>query len=328
MTDVAGRGLAAAVRLLPPHRREWGLAMQAELAAIAGARDRRRYTLGCTRAVLTQPAALRTAGANLLVLAFGAVAVGLALSYRSVGVRVETLVLLVVLGLAAWRGRRPGRLGPVADYPTARRARTGGCVLVGGCVMLFLASGKHDDPSGWWLAALAMALYFATVLAATARSASADPVVLRAAAAAALAGLAAWWIPMLLLAGVRSHPHLALAAAGLAALAAALATGRRLTGGAPAALAGVGAATATCLLIFLAAVGTYGAFPRLAPDIAGPGDAGGLTPAARAETNRIESTDPYVGEFLLGALLGAVLISAAPSSGGERRLRSARLRDG
>jgi hypothetical protein len=80
-------------------------------------------------------------------------------------------------------------------------------------------------------------------------------------------------------------------------------------------MTGIAAATATCLLIFLAAIGTYAAFPKLVPDIAGPGNAGGLTPAARAETNRIESTDPYVGEFLLGALFAAALISAAPARG-------------
>ncbi|MFL6145085.1 MAG: hypothetical protein ACJ72N_24870 [Labedaea sp.] len=49
------------------------------------------------------------------------------------------------------------------------------------------------------------------------------------------------------------------------------------------------------------------AAPGLVPDISGPADAGGLTPAAKAETNRIESIDPYVADFLFGALLGGVL---------------------
>jgi hypothetical protein len=320
MNDLAGRGLAAAVRLLPPQRREWGLAMQAELAAIDAGRERRRYALGCTRAVLTQPAALRTAAAPMLLLAFGAVATGLALSYPSAGVRAETLTLVAILGLVASRARRPGRLGPVADAPFARRARATGVIVVGGSVMLMLAWGKHNDPSGWWLVALALALYFVAVLAATSRRTAARPGALQVAAAAALVGLSAWWIPMLLLAGVRSHPHTALLAVALAAAAAVLALGRR-GGAAHVATAGLAAATATCLLIFLAAIGTYAAFPQLVPDIAGPGNAGGLTAAARAETNRIESTDPYVGEFLLGALFAAALISSAPAYGIERRTR-------
>lgn len=313
MSDIAGRGLAAAVRLLPPQRREWGLAMQAELATIDTGRERRRYALGCTRAVLTQPAALRTAAAPVFLLAFGAVAIGLALGYPSAGVRGETLALVAILGLAASRARRPGRLGPVAEAPIARRARATGVIVVGGSVMLLLASGKHNDPSGWWLASLAMALYFIAVLAVTSQRTAAQPRALQVVAAATLVGLIAWWMPMLLFAGVRSHPQTALLGVILAALAAALALGRR-SGAAHVAMAGIAAATATCLLIFLAAIGTYAAFPQLVPDIAGPGNAGGLTPAARAETNRIESTDPYVGEFLLGALLAAALISAAPAS--------------
>ena len=62
------------------------------------------------------------------------------------------------------------------------------------------------------------------------------------------------------------------------------------------------------VLIFLAAIGTYAVSPALAPDVA----PAGLAPAARAEVNRIESIDPYVGEFLLGALLAAALIAGAP----------------
>jgi hypothetical protein len=318
VSDLAGRGLAAAVRLLPPQRREWGLAMQAELAAIDGARERRRYALGCVRAVLTQPAALRSAAGHVLVPAFGAVAVGLALDYRSAGVTAEALVLVAILGLAAARGRRPGRLGPVADGPTARRARAIGYFVVGGSVMLLLSWGNHDDPSGWWLAAPAMALYFIAVLAVTSSRTDAEPRALRVAGAAALVVLTAWWTAMLLFAGVRSHPQSALLAVALAALGAALVMGRA-GNDAEVAIAGVGAAVATCLLIFVAAVGTFAAFPGLAPDIAGPGGAGGLTPAARAETARIEAVDPYVGEFLLGALLAAAVIAAAPAPSHGRR---------
>jgi hypothetical protein len=69
-------------------------------------------------------------------------------------------------------------------------------------------------------------------------------------------------------------------------------------------LAALGTAFATCLAIFVVAAGTYAALPRLAPDIA-PGNA-----ADPQLENQIESTDPYVGELLLGALLGVALIGA------------------
>jgi hypothetical protein len=72
---------------------------------------------------------------------------------------------------------------------------------------------------------------------------------------------------------------------------------------------------ATCLAVFVVAAGTYAALPRLAPDIA---PANATNPLLE---NQIESTDPYVGELLLGALLGVALIGAAV----EGRVRPTRL---
>ena len=58
--DLSNRALAVTVRLLPSHRSEWGRAMQAELASLDDVRARRRYALGCARAVLSDRAAMRT----------------------------------------------------------------------------------------------------------------------------------------------------------------------------------------------------------------------------------------------------------------------------
>ncbi|HWK30406.1 MAG TPA: hypothetical protein VNS09_27820 [Solirubrobacter sp.] len=57
--------LALVVRLLPD--RDWGRAMLAELAAIDDRRARRRFALGCVRAVVTRPAAWLRLGAIALV---------------------------------------------------------------------------------------------------------------------------------------------------------------------------------------------------------------------------------------------------------------------
>ena len=223
----------------------------------------------------------------------------LASDIRSIGVRVETYVLLAVLGVVAWAGRRRG----VADAPMARRFRGAGYAVVGGSLLLlFTGPGGDGDPGGFWIAGLAFVLSLTAVVVVTARGASAGT--LRIVAAVTVAGAAAWWVPMLALDSVRAHPQWALAVVVACPLLAA-----RLARDAE--IAALAAAFASCLLIFVVAVGTYAAFPALAPDI---GAAEAINPALE---NQIESTDPYVGELLLGALLGAALIAAVRSHPGR-----------
>ena len=87
------------------------------------------------------------------------------------------------------------------------------------------------------------------------------------------------------------------------------------------------AGIAICLLIFAAAAGSYRLFPGLAPDIAGTTTAGGLTPAARAQTNQTESTDPYIAELVLGALLGSALVVWTVAAGRVTRRDTGRAAD-
>jgi len=47
--DPLGRLLAAAVATLPDHRREWGMAMNAELAEVRGRSARWRFALSSAR---------------------------------------------------------------------------------------------------------------------------------------------------------------------------------------------------------------------------------------------------------------------------------------
>jgi hypothetical protein len=49
--DAPARLLRVAIAAQPPHRRDWALAMSAELAAIAGRGERWRFTLGCSWAL-------------------------------------------------------------------------------------------------------------------------------------------------------------------------------------------------------------------------------------------------------------------------------------
>jgi hypothetical protein len=278
--------------------------MRAELAAIAERPARRGFVRGCARAVLLSVSALRVLAGYVAVLAFTAVVLRMAAGLPSTGVRVEASILAGVVAVLAWYGRRRGALGPVGTDHAARLLRLAGYATVMTTVAVLLSMGTND-PAGWWLAALAVTVYLAGFLHATTQPATVA-LSLPMAAVLTLAGLALWWIPMLLLDTVRASPGLAFLVA-FALIPAGAALGSRTGSPMRGLRSGLCAAAATFLLIFLAAVLTYRLAPGLVPDISGPGDAGGLTPAARAETNRIESIDPYVADFLFGALLSGVL---------------------
>jgi hypothetical protein len=265
---------------------------------------------------------MRTIAVHTVALTFGAVALVFAISIRDVGVRIETIGFVLVLGVLSWSGRRSGPLGPTPEHRFARRLRTAGYAVLGAYIMPALASfalgSSHHDRSGVWLLYLALALYLATVLVATARPTAARMPTLRLMAALPVTGLAAWWVPMLLGADVRAHPGwglLSVAVTVLLGLAIALALRW------PYRQVGIGAlatGVATCLLIFVAAQGTYLLAPQLAPDL---GHVPGMTAAGQIEQNRAEAVDPYFAELLLGALLGTLLIAGSTGSSNVPRTR-------
>jgi hypothetical protein len=193
------------------------------------------------------------------------------------------------------------------DEPKARRR------FALGCIAAVLAR-----PAAWLRGAALLLVICAPVLVLAGRAAHGNVVAVLAiaicfyavagvqapgVAAATGAGALLWWLGLLASATVRSHPQWALL---VVAASVAFAAWR---GGA---LAAFGTASATCLAIFAVSVGTYTALPRLAPDIA---PANATYPLLE---NRIESTDPYVGELLLAALFGIVIVGAAR----ERRVAS------
>lgn len=313
--DLSDRALAVMVRLLPSRRSEWGRAMRAELASLDDIGARRRYTLGCVRAVLSDRSAMRTVALHVVALTFGAVALAFAISINGVGVRIQTIVFVLALGFLARSGRRSGLLGPIADHPPARRVRAAGYVVLGAYILpalaSFAAASPQHDQSGVWMFYVALILYLATVLLVTAQRTAARPRTLNLMAVVMVAGLAAWWVPMLLEASVRAHPSWALlSVAGTITLGLVIATALRWPFE-QAALAALAAGVAICLLIFLAAQSTYVVDPRLVPDL---GHVPGMTAAGEVEQNRAEAVDPYVAELLLGAVLGAALIAATTAS--------------
>ena len=309
--DLPARALALAVRALPAERREWGLAMQAELAAIEDAAERRGYALGSAWAVLARPGTLLRLGAAPAV---GLVSLVLALKIGDPGVRAESLVLIAVLAGMLRLGR-----DRVAPDRTSRRVRGAACATVGVLLIALLwpsRGGGHSDPSGAWIAGLAVVLYLGAALAVTATRGP-GPRALRTAVSVTAAAIVPWWAALLLSSSVRSHPGADLAlAASTAVVACAIALRQRPARAAI--VAGLGAGAATCLLVTLLALGTYAARPDLVPHFCGTSNACGLTPAARAETERIEASDPYVADLLLGALLAGLTLAGVP---GRRRAR-------
>jgi len=180
-----------------------------------------------------------------------------------------------------------GCLGALLTRP-ASWLRVGGVVLVGAVpAVLFTGPGGNGDVAGLVIVGIVIAICLVAVV-----HVEAVPVVARVACAGGLL----WWAGMLASGTVRSHPEWALA---LLAACVAVAAWR---GGV---LAALGTAFVTCLAIFVVAVGTYAALPRLAPAVV---PANAVHPAME---NQIESTDPYVGELLLAALCGVALIAVA-----------------
>jgi hypothetical protein len=99
--------LRAAVRLLPAQRRQWGLAMQAELASLE--RGRWRFALSCARGVLGRPETVLRLVPRLLVAAASVAAVWLLADIRSGVVRLEAIAMVTALAAVVWFAR-PARM--------------------------------------------------------------------------------------------------------------------------------------------------------------------------------------------------------------------------
>jgi hypothetical protein len=122
-TDSPGRMLAAAVAMLPEHRRDWGAAMTAELAEVRGRPQRWRFALSSVWAALRLPPA---AGRLTLIVIAGAAVAATVLAGPAIDAAVPGLDLfavffvgltgaLAVLAAARSRTRRMRFPAPVAS---------------------------------------------------------------------------------------------------------------------------------------------------------------------------------------------------------------------
>jgi hypothetical protein len=161
-TDPPGRLLAVAVAALPEPRREWGVAMTAELAGVRGRSARWRFALSSARATLWLPPA---GGWPVLALVTGAVmasvaAVGPAVGRAVPGLEVFAVTFIGLVGamvvLAVARSRR---LRLPAPLPTVLVA--GGVAASIAVTVIFL---RREPTAAQYLPAPA-AVYLAGVLA-------------------------------------------------------------------------------------------------------------------------------------------------------------------
>jgi hypothetical protein len=160
--DPPGRLLAAAVATLPDHRREWGMAMTAELAEVRGRSARWQFALSSARAALRLPP---LGGWPVLALTTGVVAAAAAAAAPAVEA--------VVPGLGAFAVSFVGLVGAMVVLAVARLRRvrlpvpaptllvTGGVAAAITMTVIFLL---HDPAAARYLPP-ANAVFLAAVLA-------------------------------------------------------------------------------------------------------------------------------------------------------------------
>jgi hypothetical protein len=310
------RYLGAIVRLLPDGRRQWGQAMQAELATIDGTPERWRFVLGCTRAAVLPPARPGVVW-QPLAMAAGAAAV-IAGEIALAGIVGQTIPLLLVLALLAWLGRRPGYLGPVRPDRTARTVRTGAYLVVGAYLVALIA-GDGDgflqpNRANWGPVFTVMLTLFTVVfLALTARSSRLGSTALAAGVSSGLvAGVAAFAaIPFQesdtsLADGLPGDGGWLLIVAFAAPAVAALVTRARRGGDDQQARAALCAGTIATLVVALLGFAAVVLFPRSLDAVRAIMLPGTSHADLRAEQD-IGASDTYAGVLMLGTMLAAVL---------------------
>ena len=137
--DGPARLLAVAVRVMPAERREWGRAMQAELAAVAERPERWSFAWGS----YAPPPSSSTccAGLSHLLVVLGTLGTLLAWTATIDYPPLAWILYVMVSVLAAvcWGARRAGMLGPTGDGGTAWLLRVGGYLIAG-------ASSRSPSP--------------------------------------------------------------------------------------------------------------------------------------------------------------------------------------
>jgi hypothetical protein len=305
--------LSRVARLLPADRQDWGRAMQAELAGIGPASERWRFTLGCTRAVLSRPAVIAKVGwcASLAGLLAAAAALAVEIPFDSI--RREAIAMVAFLAGLFWLTRRPQLFGPVASNRTAQLVLAAGLAAGAAKVLIFL-NDLRRMPDGPDFATsttlvvvwtLTLTVYLLALVRATSRRAAIPTRSLATGAGVGAGATALWLLAIVLWPSLPSSsaPEVfAMTVAAEVALALELRSGR--IGLASSLVTGVLAAATTALLIGVLLDGPLPALTRWVPNSAPP-----VWPPD-APHRLVDS----IGVWLLGLLLAAVLSLAIRSN--------------
>jgi hypothetical protein len=145
------------VRRLPERRREWGQAMEAELAGLDSGRW--RFALSCARGVLGRPETIVRLVPSLLVAAAAGIAVWLLAGIQDGPVRLEAIAMVSTLGVVAWF-TRPARLTGAAAL-----------AILGAEGLLFLRGlqGESDATAGIVIWTTMLSIYALALARAPAR---------------------------------------------------------------------------------------------------------------------------------------------------------------
>jgi hypothetical protein len=314
--DLVLRTVAA---MLPASRRDWGRAMRAELAGIAGPADRRSFVAGCLRAAVTGPDAVPTVAAPVLSIAALVAAVILTEPASYANLRLGLIASTAVLVAVAWLGRHP--VLAVANRP-AGAVRAAGVAAVAvfavasGVSMVHAGNPAEKLSTGVPIVMAVGAVYLLGVIVATTPHPGAPA---RVVVGGLLAGVGAgvlWTIGVLALPPVPATSGAAVIAMLVGVVVAGGVIARRgETRGTAALLAAAFAAQTIVLAVaFIAQWAPARFIPGSAdPNPVGPTGRllqvypGPLTAASWVDQARAEVNDPYVAILGIGALCALAL---------------------
>jgi hypothetical protein len=305
--DGAARVLGWSVRLLPARRQEWGRAMVAELAAIDGGRDRWRFALSCTRAVLTRPGTLLALAPRFVAAGVVVTALVLAAGIHAPTARGEAIAMVAILAAVAWLARR--FFGRRSAGPVAGLVGAAGFAVVA-AEMLFFIGGARQSSAGDLTPVFAvwttmLTIYTLALVRLTAHRSAVTARTLASGAGIGLAAAAAWLATAVVHPSVPTSSAPAVAAIAAAAVCAELLSPRSR-------IAGLTAAAGTALLIAVLIDGPLRLLPQWVANSAPP------VYAPDAPERLVDS----VGVWLLGCLLAAALTLALAGPSRRRLLRA------
>ncbi|WP_157437104.1 hypothetical protein [Actinoplanes subtropicus] len=311
--DGPARLLGAAVRVLPAGRRDWGRAMQAELAAIEDPADRRGFAWGCLRAAAVEFHLLRGALHVLAVLAVAGTLVAWAATVNEPPLAWMLSTVVSLLAVVCWAARKAGMLGPTDDGVAAWLLRGGGYLIAVAVAAVALA---HSHPATLEAADAGSAVlglstigagFLVGVVSVAGRRSAATARVLITGVGSALAATAGWLLVVLLAPPIPATVGWALAATAVAAVLAVLANAGESSTIQACLLAGLIATAATMALIF----GSVELLAHLGPDRLIPDITPAALPGQHISESRTEIVDPYVLILFLAGAAATVLGLAA-----------------